>query len=171
MTKERLTPKFLTREVANLAVNAVLRMVMEPPGAVIFNPKRRQCYIVVLVPSISHDSKWPNYLVEALVLYEHSVGMQSEWEHPFDEIARRKAAQLWQGRNDDRTDSMPHLLVHNDTPFWGGVKRNGIVVACSGVQPWLDKMIAGMVADACIALAYEEWIASEDRAKGVDFLT
>ena len=66
---------------------------------------------------------------------------------------------------------MPHLLFLGDTPYWGGVKREGIVVACSGVQPHFDRMIAGMVADGLIAMAYELWMTSEDKQEGASFLS
>lgn len=175
MPNERLMPKFLTREIAGKAINSVLGAVMPSGMPSRFPLKRHHCHVVVLVPSMEDDRagdypKWPNYHLEPVVLFEQSVGPSEEWEHPFDDIARCKALQLWHGRNDDRTDSMPHLLFPGDTPFWGGVKRNGIVVACSGIQPWFDKMISGMVADVCIALSYEAWMQSEDRAKGLNFL-
>ena len=113
---------------------------------------------------------YPNLPLKPHVFYEHSFGKE-EWTHKFDDIARCKALQLWHERNDDRTDCRPLLLFPGDTPFWGGVKRHGIVVACSGVQPWFDKMISGMVADMIDAYAYNEWMESEDRKNAVDFLT
>ncbi|PIQ68706.1 MAG: hypothetical protein COV91_02745 [Candidatus Taylorbacteria bacterium CG11_big_fil_rev_8_21_14_0_20_46_11] len=82
-----------------------------------------------------------------------------------------KAIQLWHDRNDDRTNIMPHLLFSGDTVYWGGVKRHGIVVACSGVQPWFDKMFSGMIADMLVGIAYNAWMLSEDKRQGVDFLT
>ena len=173
MPDERLMPKFLTRDIAEMAVKAILEAVMQNPD--VFRPKRRHCHVVVVVPSMENvhtgeHPKWRNYALEPSILYEYSYGERADWEHPFADIALVKALQLWQGRNDDRTDSMPHLLFSGDTPFWGGVKRHGIVVTCSGLQPWLDKMLAGMVADACIALAYGAWMRSETHAKNADFL-
>lgn len=166
MPSRKLTPKFLTESIAKAAVEEVVRMVMGLANRFPVPMKRRQCHVVVLVPSISENAQ----SAEAHILYEYSYN-KSDWVHPYDDIARSKALQLWQERNDDRTDSMPHLLFSGDTPFWGGVKRHGIVVTCSGVKPWFDKMISGMVADCCNALAYEAWMTSEDRANGVDFLS
>ncbi|MFZ2484670.1 MAG: hypothetical protein WAW81_01880 [Minisyncoccia bacterium] len=129
---------------------------------------RRMCHIVVLVPAMKKVSRdYPNHLIKPHVLLEHSFGPRSEWPWKFDEIARSKALQLWH----DRLDVMPHLLSPGDTPFWGGVKRHGIVVACSGVQPWFDKMISGMVADTCVALAQDCWENSQDKKDDVCFLT
>jgi len=80
------------------------------------------------------------------------------------------ALQLWHGRNDDRTDRIPHLLFPGDTPCWGGVKRHGIVVTCSGFQPHFGKMFSGMVADMCIGLSYNAWDQTKDdfvKSRGV----
>src|SRR3989338_7336273 len=71
---------------------------------------------------------------------------------------KRKELQLWHDRNDDRSEIIPHLLFPGDAPFWGGAKRRGIVVACSGIQPWLDKLVSGMVADLIVAIAYNAWM-------------
>ena len=84
---------------------------------------------------------------------------------------RCKAVQLWTGCNDGRAGVVPHLLFPGYTPYWGGVKRDGIVVACSGVQPWFDRMISGIVADTIIALAHDAYENDEERKSGVDFLS
>ena len=42
------------------------------------------------------------------------------------------------------------------------MKRLGIVVTCSGLQPYIDKMIAGMVADMLITMAHEAWMTSPE---------
>ena len=73
-----VTPKFLTQELAKLAVEQVLTTVMKPSpvGELI---KRQACHIVVLVPSMKDDREanypnWPNYLIVPQILYEQSVG-------------------------------------------------------------------------------------------------
>jgi len=174
MSNEKLvTPKFLTRQIAEQAVDYVLKTVMEGPFSQLL--KRLACHIVILVPSMKDDRPdypaWPNYPLEPCALYERSVGDRGTWTGKYDDIARCKGLQLWHDRNDDRTNIMPHLLFPGDTVYWGGVKRHGIVVTCSGVQPWFDKMISGMIADVMIALAYNAWMLSEDKKEGVDFLT
>jgi hypothetical protein len=171
--KGMLTPKFLTADVAQVAVKmAKLAMSYSPMVNML---SRQMFHIVVLVPSMVDDRaedypSWPNYAIEPHLLYDESVGDKEKWPHKFDDIAQCKALQLWHDRNDDRTDSMPHLLFPGDTPYWGGVKRRGIVVACSGVQPYFDKMISGIVADMSVAIAYHEWMTSDDKKSGVDFL-
>lgn len=179
---ELITPKFLTKEMATLAMNLVYRMVLKPEFADSavnqwLAPKRKQCHIVVLVPGmLDHYDQdypdWPNYLLQPVCLAERSyLDGADKLEGPYDDIAKCKALQLWTDRNDDRTDIIPHLLFKGDAPYWGGVKRRGIVVTCSGVQPHIDKLIAGMVADLLVAMAHAAWKADPDYKEGVDFLT
>ena len=184
-TRPLLTPKFLNYEMAHIAANAVYETILRPPhlsSAIRTKPlllpvPYQQCHIVVLVPGmVDHIAEdypnWPNYAVQPVLLYEESfLDGKGDLEGPFDEIARCKALQLWTDRNDDRTDCIPHMLFKGDTPYWGGVKRRGIVVTCSGVQPYIDKLIAGMIADMLVAMAHAAWKASDDYTNGVDFLT
>tara|TARA_B100000745_G_scaffold70949_3_gene42502 strand:- start:13868 stop:14326 length:459 start_codon:yes stop_codon:yes gene_type:complete len=148
-------------------------------GGFMFNGKmdmvlnRKMCHIVVVVPAgeEARNSDWPDYSVTPNCIFEASVGNKSDWPHEFDEIARSKARQLWRGQNTDgNTDSMAHLLFPGDTPYWGGVKRHGIVVACSGVQPYFDQMISGMIADAIKAFARFHFENSADKKEERSFL-
>src|SRR3989339_1821071 len=150
MEEKPVTPKFLTREIAAMAVQNVLPMIKNLSDVL----RGQMCHIAILVPTQAG---------RAHVLYEHSLGDREQWFRKFNEIALNKAQQRWDDRNDDRTDSMPHLLFPGETPFWGGVKKYGIVVACSGFQPWFDKMISNIVADTCIALAYNAWMISKEK--------
>lgn len=156
---EKTKPAFLTEAVADLAIAVAVDDVMQSVY-IRHMFKRVHCHIVVqcLVDG------------EPMTVYEGGHGDPEEWNHNYTAIARNKAALLWRG-HDGRTDAMPHLLCVGDTPYWGGVYRDGIVVACSGVQPWFDRMIAGIVADLCIGLAYDAWMVSEVRKDGHAFLT
>ena len=174
MPETRLLPKFLTAEIAKLAVDSVFGLVFgnEALSTLL---KRKECHVVVLVPSMMADREagypnWPNYRTEPYCLYQQSLGEEKDWPYPFKDIAQCKALQLWQERNDDRTDIIPHLLFPGDTPFWGGVRRHGFVVTCSGVQPYFDKMISGMIADLCVALAHDAWMNSPDKTNDANFL-
>lgn len=164
-------PKFLSADTARRVVEEMIRNVFHSG---IFQLARKDCHVVIIVPSIqvgrSATPGWLNYEVGPSILHEQSFGDPMKWEKPFDQIARAKALQLWDDRNDDRTNPMPHLLFSGDTPFWGGVKRQGIVVACSGFQSWYDKMVSGMIADACIAIAYDKWMNDESRVTGLPFI-
>ena len=167
---EFFTPKYLTQEIAEKAVAVALEVAFKSHLTPLL--KRQHCHIVILVPAMLEDGhEWPNYPTKAYPLYQRSVGNKDQWEHPYDKIARCKSFQLWTDRNDDRTAPIPHLLFPGDTPYWGGVKRRGIVVCCSGVQPWFDKMISGLVADILVALAHDAYENDEERKAGIDFLS
>lgn len=177
MSQQLLTPKYLTKEIAEQAVNLVLHAVMSEGSTLRSRLKRNQLHIAVLVPAMqdhlaSAFPDWPDYPLKPVTLYEHSVGDPTTWLRcRFDKIARSKALQWWTGRNDDHAGVIPHLLFLGDTFYWGGVKRQGIVVTCSGVQPWFDRMIAGMIADALIALAHDAYENDEERMKGADYVS
>ena len=169
-----IAPKYITKEVAERAVEFAFDAVMRDSS---FNQllKRNQCHVVVIVPGMEDAREkdypdYPDYPLHPIVLFERSLD-PAGWEHPYDNIARCKALQLWTDRNDDRTAPIPHLLFPGDTPYWGGVKRRGIVVACSGVQPWFDKMISGIVADVIVALAHNAYENDEERKAGVNILS
>lgn len=158
-----LTPVFLTKEIAKKAVHYIEEIIHDMDDVLL---PHIMCHILILVPSMkpARDKDfpyWPNYKIEPYMLYEHSIGNPKKWPHNFSGIAKSKALQLWHERNDDRTDCMPHLLLPGETPFWGGVKRHGIVVSCSGFQPYFDKMFSGLVADMCIGLTYNAWIKAK----------
>jgi hypothetical protein len=109
--------------------------------------------------------------VKPLVIFEKSFyGGRDELDATFGTFARLKAHQLWYDRNDDRTGILPHLLFQGDTVYWGGVKRLGIVVTCSGLQQYLDKMISGMIADMLVAMAQEAWTTSAEALEGKHFV-
>lgn len=174
MTEQTLlTPKYITLEVVSIAVGIALKTVM---SGHFIRVKRRHCHVVVLVPAMKDDRAgdypaWPDYPLTPVALYEKSVGDPKEWEHPYAAIARSKALQLWTDRNDGQAGVIPHLLFSGDTPYWGGVKRDGIVVVCSGIQPWLNRLIAGITADTTVALAHDAYENDEERKRGVDFLS
>lgn len=172
---DRLTPKYLTREMVARVVDIVLRGLVFSEGMDKILDGR-MCHVVVLVPSVEDAREagypnWPNYPVTPFPIYERFVGDKQQWAYDFENIARCKAQQLWRGQNTDgNTDAMPHLLFPDDTPFWGGVKRHGIVVACSGFQPYFDQMLSGMIADAIKAFARFAFENSDDKKKGRSFL-
>jgi hypothetical protein len=164
-------PRFLSRHIAQQAMQQAVALAS---NAFRFNLSRSHSpmfHIVILVPKMEYDADaYPDCPITPHLLAEYSYGNKEEWPHHFDEIARCKALQLWQGRNLGGTDSAPHLLLSGDTPFWGGVARDGIVVACSGDKPWIDRMISGITADIAIALAYNECAAWKMANPKLDFV-
>lgn len=173
MSEPLLTPKFLASEIIKPPLDNMLSwLVLNPQSPVKDLLHRNMCHVVALAPAMETDNAvWPNFATRAVVIYEKSIGNMGMWPYHFDEIARCKALQLWQGRNDGGTDIVPHLLYPEDTPFWGGVKRSGIVVTCSGFKEHVDKLIAGILADLIISVAANAWLTSEDKKKDVCFLT
>lgn len=159
-------PKYLTATIAETAVEAAAACFLNNPSIAPFL-RREQCRVIVVVPARRVDTVTGRILgIEPRILFDRLVGETAEpCGLPLQKFAYAKALQLWEGRNDDRTDVQPHLLMPGDAPLWGGVKRDGIVVACSGLQPWLDKAFSGMVADLCVGLAYEAYSKSPEAAE------
>jgi hypothetical protein len=56
------------------------------------------------------------------------------------------------------------MLRMGDSLLWGGVCRDGLIVAASGAHPWFDEAFSNMVAGFLIAIAHER--ARGARAKG-----
>ncbi|MEX1027292.1 MAG: hypothetical protein WD049_04695 [Candidatus Paceibacterota bacterium] len=160
-----LRPKFLDEVVIHQIIDAIAHVVMDE-----FPIKRNTLHVVVLAPQKLVEGEYPNCSITPYIAGERSY-YPEEWTHNFKDIARSKANQLWYGQNDGGCEIQPHLLCSGDTPNWGGVKRKGIVVACSGVEPYFDRMISGMVADGCIAMARDNWETGGDKVNKVDSLT
>lgn len=169
---ELLIPKFLAPEIIKKPLDDMLALlVLNPESPIKSLLHRNMCHVVALAPAMETVGAWPNFATRAVTVYENSIGDMGAWPYHFDEIARCKALQLWQGRNDGGTHIMPHLLYTDDAPFWGGDKRNGIVVACSGFREHVDKLIAGILIDLLISVAHNAWLESADKKKDVCFLT
>lgn len=175
MTEENkqvlLTPKFLPVKAVKKLVPKIVTFVLEN-----FPVKRQACHVVILVPSmidgrVDNYAEWPNYVITPYVLYQESFGNENDWPYRFDEISQCRVLQLWQDRNDGGSGVIPHLLFPGDTPRWGGVKREGIAVACAGIEPAFCRMTSGMIADALIACAHENMAKSEDISFGAHFLS
>ncbi len=141
------TPVFLTREIAFTAMKLAAQTALATDKL-----SKSMFHIVMLVPVLMKGTVTP--IIRPTILAEHSLGKKF-WKNKYEEIAVSKAFQLWDGQNLGGTDSVPHLLFEGDTHYWGGVKRDGIVVACSGVQSHFDKMISSLTVDLAIGLAYE----------------
>jgi hypothetical protein len=171
MENTRLTPRFLGPESVKAVIENVLLLAMSDQSLLGKLLIRNVCHVVVLVPSVDNGEGWSEQKHEPFLLASCSYGDRRLWTADYDKIARSKATQLWYGRNDDgHTDVMPHLLLPGDTIYWGGVKRKGIVVACSGVQPYFDRMFSGVIADVLIAYAYHQFESSVKTGQSVDFL-
>ena len=142
----------LTKELAREAVELVLpsiNAVLDGRG------KRRYFHIVILDPTVK---PW-NGSFEDAILYEYSI-RKDEWDNDYDSVARSKAYQSWRSQG-----GYPNLIIQEMGPasLQAGDRQGtssfewyGLIVAGSGIQGWLDFMIAGWVALACQMLAREE---------------
>lgn len=168
-----LTPKFLTEEDARFCIRHVVNSLF---ANLDFPLNRRMCHVVTLCPSMSDDRvgdypRWPVYQLQPQLLCEESFGDKEAWTAPYDDIARCKVLQRWHNRYDEGTDIVAHLLFPGDTRYYGSVMRQLVATGCSGVQPWFDRMISGMVTDMIIALAHNRWMTSDDYRNNARFLT
>lgn len=159
MQKRIEWPFFLTKELAEEAIKNAVTAASKN-----FPLRRKDLHVVMLVqclevPIISDPEVFrpEDYVPVTKLLCEISFGNITEWEHDFKSIARCKSIQVRDGRNPGAPQlaTPAHLLLHGDTPFWGADKTEGIITACSGVQPWFDRGISRTVNTNAIALAHE----------------
>jgi hypothetical protein len=171
-----ITPKFLTKDLAEHAVTMALTSLYVH-NADLMKPEKPHVHVAVIVPAKIQEFAEFNpgdvkMVIKPFLLFETTWGdPDTLGDSQIVGIARSKVRELWFGQQDGGTDTVPHLLYPGDTPYWGGVFRSGIAVACSGVKPWKDRWVASQAADTMIALAYDAWDKSEDKAGKTAFLT
>ncbi|MEI8344384.1 MAG: hypothetical protein WCF93_05540 [Candidatus Moraniibacteriota bacterium] len=157
-----ITPKYLTTEIAERAILTAVNAVMGETSPLKEWKKQQDLHIVVLVPGVEAHG-YLNHKLKPMYLLEKSYNKE-KWERNFQRIAECIALQIWEDRNSDQHGPIPHLLFSNDTPWWGGVKRDGLVVAAAGLKPLVCKLISGIVADTMIALAQDAFANDENRS-------
>jgi hypothetical protein len=101
------------------------------------------------------------------ILHEESIGDPETWGADYRGFARAKAELSWRAGCDTHViqEFRPHLLRPGDSLLWGGVWRNGLVVASSGAHPWFDESFANAVAGFLLALAQERARGARDRGQ------
>ena len=111
--------------------------------------KRKHLHIVMMNPKLK---PWEASFEDA-ILDEFSVGDPKEWEHDYKAIARSKAEQTWRNQQANIVVQFlgPATLRSGDTIHYGSFEYYGMVVACSGVQPYFDMLISGW-----LAIAYQQ---------------
>lgn len=137
-----MTSAFLTDKLARQALaicTPSIEALLQIEGV-----RRSALYVVILKPGSEE------------ILASGSFGTMPRgiWPHPFENIALGKA-RLSQRTGMDTAMVLQfhaHLLVEGDPKYAGGVNRHGIPVGASGIQSYLDVLVAGMVADTCQAL-------------------
>ena len=144
-----------TREIAERAVHFVLPSIKKLMELGLL--KRTHLHVVVsdMVHRsvIATEEDWNS----SCILYEYSMGDRSAWELPFDKIARSKCYLSWRYGLPTQVlqTRCPHFLAEGDTIYYGSAARDGLAVACSGVQPYFDGMISEWVLEAMRALCIE----------------
>jgi hypothetical protein len=119
-------------------------------------------HIVVMNPHASPAS----VEFEQAILYEHSIN-RLNWDADYAHFARAKALVSWRTGTDSHAVQAlrPYLLEPGHTLLWGSVCLDGLVVAVSGMQPWFDEALAGVV--ACCLRAVAKARAAEAAKKGL----
>jgi hypothetical protein len=122
-------------------------------------------HIVVMNPRLPAASS----PFEQAVLYEHSINRPS-WDADYARFARAKALISWRAGMDGHAVQTlrPHLLEPGDTLLWGSVCLDGLVVAVSGMQPWYDEALAGIVACCLRAVAKARAVEAGRRGLFID---
>jgi len=140
----RMIDEDAARAAVELALPAIERAMRDPSAG-----DSGCLHIVVMDPLAAQGGEF-----ERAILYEYSIN-RAQWDADYAAFARAKARVSWRtGRASHEVLSLtPHRLEPGDTLLWGSVCLDGIVVAVSGMQPWYDEALAGMVACAARAIA------------------
>ena len=78
-------------------------------------------------------------------------GDPDAWELDYERIALSKAEKSVRTGISSAVVE-PHYFREGDTPYWGSVALDGIVVGCSGVEGFYDEMFSMWIAAAIKAL-------------------
>lgn len=81
-------------------------------------------------------------------VYEYGGKPKQTWAYDFEKIAMAKASALAIGKNSGEISQPTPAtsMLPGDTRYWGGVKLNDVIVACSGFLSEYDQMISGIIA-------------------------
>ncbi len=149
---EIVKPGLLDASAAREAVEMALPSIekaLQRPGV-----SGERCLHLVIVDPLA---KYGTRSFKEAILYEHSVGDPKQWDADYRSFARGKAELAWKSGCDTHViqEVHPHMLQIGDTLLWGGVCRDGLIVAASGAHAWFDEAFANMVAGFLLAIAQE----------------
>jgi len=152
-TSEFVARNYLTLQIFRVAIESVVRatmrghdtMCMVPPelmdeedeevhSAGDIEPKLNghQCYIVVLVPNVIH--------------YKSGISHQQNVGHASTELLPVALEAAYRLLDQPDNSEIPE-----------GIRREGIIVVCVGLQSYFNKMLAEMIVSMAIALACDEF--------------
>jgi hypothetical protein len=157
ITKPGILDASAAREAVEMALPSIEK-VLQRPGV----SGERCLHLVILDPLAKYGTR----PFKQAILYEKSVGNPQEWDADYRSFARGKAELAWKSHCDTHLiqEAHPHMLQIGDTLLWGGVCRDGLIVAASGAHPWFDQAFANAVAGYLLAIAQER--ARSAREKG-----
>lgn len=135
----------VARDAVQLALPTIERSMRDPAAG-----DSGCLHIVVMHPRLSPGS----VPFAQAILYEYSIN-RANWDADYEKFARAKARVSWRTRKDSHVVQalQPQLLEPGDTVLWGGVCMDEIVVAVSGMQPWYDEALSGVIACCIRAIA------------------
>lgn len=95
------------------------------------------------------------------VTFEDAILCNLSYGNPSEEyalIALEKAEVTWRTGLPSHVveQQAPHLLKARNTKWGGSAIHEGIVVACSGIEWYLDQLFSQIIAATCAALAIGE---------------
>jgi hypothetical protein len=159
-TVTRILDRDTAREAVRLALPTIELMMTDPAKG------DSGCLHTVIMDPLADPAA---QTFEESILHEPSVNRAS-WDADYAEFARAKARVSWRTRGDGHFMQAlhPHLLEPGDTLLWGSVCRDSLVVAPSGMQPWYDEALAGIV--ACCARSHAQAHAREAEKRGLSLV-
>lgn len=133
---------------AILLVSPLIVKLLEEEGWI----KRDQFHLI-----ISRREPDGQYVILAEKSFGHSQECEEESGIRFKPIAEGKTAiTAATGLSSREVQLMrPDLLEAGDVIYWGSVIQGDIIVAGSGVQPWIDEAISKSCLAICMALLQE----------------
>lgn len=144
-----------SKEIARYAINHAKPFIQKLIDEGI--TKRKDLHIVVG----NSDGK---------ILADESFGNPDLWEHPYNKIAQSKFEITVRTGQPTRIIQQitPELVGEpGDTFYWGSWIDGGIVVACSGVQPYWDEAFSKIIVAIIRAIVTE--VQEKEIAEGGDF--
>ena len=144
------------REAVEMALPSIEKALQRPGVS-----GERCLHIVVVDPLIRYGTR----PFKDAILLEQSIGDPKAWDADYRSFARGKAELAWKSGCDTHMiqEVHPHMLQIGDTLLWGGVCRDGLIVAASGAHPWFDEAFANMVAGFLLAIAQERVRAAREK--------
>ena len=135
----------LTTSMVSRAYDVLAPMLKQMADSKII--RHLDMYLVVMNPLMPFCGDYSKEAFEAAVLWEKAVTNPAAWANQYDDFACEKAKASWRTGLPTRLirECSPHLLAKGNTRHGGSDVNQGLITACSGVEPWHDAMISGVL--------------------------